>query len=196
MPDVYHLIVAILFTDIVLLVFNILPIYPLDGGQILRSLLWFPLGRARSLLVASFLGFFGVAGLIALALWTQSIWTGLIAAYAGMNCWSGFKTARALRNLEKIPAPPGLCLPQLPNRASPRTCLAVQQVQLRRSTPSRPAASARNVPPALKRPPASIAATRLPSTNGRLATSPASASSTAKSRPADAVRSNVDAVSS
>ena len=111
MPNVYHLIVAVLITDIVLLVFNILPIYPLDGGQILRSLLWFPLGRARSLLVASFLGFFGVAGLIALALVTRSIWTGLIAAYAGMNCWNGFKTARALRKLERIPRRQGFACP-------------------------------------------------------------------------------------
>ncbi|MGA8740893.1 MAG: site-2 protease family protein [Terracidiphilus sp.] len=111
MPNAYHLIVAVLITDIVLLVFNILPIYPLDGGQILRSLLWFPLGRARSLLVASFLGFFGVAGLIALALVTRSIWTGLIAAYAGMNCWSGFKTARALRKLEQIPRRQGFACP-------------------------------------------------------------------------------------
>ena len=71
MPNAYHLIVAVLITDIVLLVFNILPIYPLDGGQILRSLLWFPFGRARSLLVASFFGFFGVAGLIVLALVTR-----------------------------------------------------------------------------------------------------------------------------
>ena len=111
MPDVYRLILAILFTDIVLLVFNILPIYPLDGGQILRSLLWYPLGRARSLLVASFLGFFGVAGLLALALWEQSIWPGLIAAYAGMNCWNGFKTARALRSLETIPRRQGFACP-------------------------------------------------------------------------------------
>src|SRR3954467_1430643 len=61
MPNEYRLLGAILTTDIVLLVFNILPIYPLDGGQILRSLLWYPLGRARSLMIASVLGFVGVA---------------------------------------------------------------------------------------------------------------------------------------
>ena len=111
MPDEYRLVGAILTTNIVLLLFNILPIYPLDGGQILRSLLWFPLGRARSLMVASVLGFFGVAGLLLLAVWMQSLWTGLIAAYAGMNCWSGFKTARALRSLEKLPRRQGFACP-------------------------------------------------------------------------------------
>jgi len=111
MPNEYRLLGAILTTDIVLLVFNILPIYPLDGGQILRSLLWFPLGRARSLMIASVLGFVGVAGFIALALWTQSVWTGLIAAYAAMNCWSGFKQAQALRKLESIPRREGFACP-------------------------------------------------------------------------------------
>jgi hypothetical protein len=53
MPDVYQLLRAVLWIDVSLLVFNMLPIYPLDGGQILRSLLWFVLGRARNLMVAT-----------------------------------------------------------------------------------------------------------------------------------------------
>ena len=37
LPDAYQLLRAILWIDTSLLIFNILPIYPLDGGQILRS---------------------------------------------------------------------------------------------------------------------------------------------------------------
>ena len=51
--DQYEFVFGLLAIDIVLLVFNMLPFYPLDGGQIFRSLLWFVLGRARSLLVAA-----------------------------------------------------------------------------------------------------------------------------------------------
>jgi hypothetical protein len=47
-PDLRTLIHAIFYIDVGLLIFNILPIYPLDGGQILRALLWFLVGRARS----------------------------------------------------------------------------------------------------------------------------------------------------
>ncbi len=103
MPDLYHLMREILWIDVGLLAFNILPIYPLDGGQILRSLLWFVLGRARSLMVATILGFVGIIGFIGLAFWSKSSWLGIIAVYLLMNCWSGLQHARALLKFAKLP---------------------------------------------------------------------------------------------
>jgi Zn-dependent protease len=41
----------------VLLFFNLLPVYPLDGGQILRGLLWLRVGPIRSVKTASIIGF-------------------------------------------------------------------------------------------------------------------------------------------
>ncbi len=48
MPNVYRISKdASGYINIVLLIFNLLPVYPLDGGQIFRSLLWLDLaGRA------------------------------------------------------------------------------------------------------------------------------------------------------
>ncbi|MFZ0478489.1 MAG: M50 family metallopeptidase [Terriglobales bacterium] len=110
-PDLLQLLSAVYKINFYLLAFNILPIYPLDGGQILRSLLWFVLGRARSLLVATILGFVGVAAFIGLAFWTQSLWTGAIAVFMLMNCWSGLQHARALLRLDKLPRRAGFACP-------------------------------------------------------------------------------------
>ncbi|MFZ0732291.1 MAG: M50 family metallopeptidase [Candidatus Sulfotelmatobacter sp.] len=103
MPDVYRLTFAMLAIDIGLFVFNILPIYPLDGGQILRSLLWFVLGRARSLMVATVLGLVGVVGFFAIALYTRDIWLGAIAVFMLMNCWGGLRHAQSLLKMAKLP---------------------------------------------------------------------------------------------
>jgi hypothetical protein len=103
MPDAYLLLRAIMWINASLLAFNILPIYPLDGGQILRSLLWFMLGRARSLMVATTLGLVGIVAFFALALWMQSIWFGTMAAFMLLNCWGGLKHARELLRIARLP---------------------------------------------------------------------------------------------
>src|SRR5580704_1386727 len=110
-PDLLRLLRSIFYINAGLLIFNILPIYPLDGGQILRSLLWFVLGRARSLMVATILGLVGVAGFIVLALWRQDLWLGVIALFMLMNCWGGLQHARALLRLSKLPRRDGFACP-------------------------------------------------------------------------------------
>src|SRR5712691_11153512 len=111
-PNIHALLRAIWYINLGLLTFNLLPIYPLDGGQILRALLWFVLGRARSLMVVTILGWIGVAAFICLALWRQDLWLGAIAVFMLLNCWGGLQHARALLRFAKLPRRDGLACPR------------------------------------------------------------------------------------
>lgn len=110
-PNEFQFALALLRIDAGLLIFNMLPIYPLDGGQILRSLLWYVLGRARSLLVATILGFVGVVAFVGWAFLAQSLWLGAIAVFMLLNCWGGLQHARGLLRLSKIPRREGFACP-------------------------------------------------------------------------------------
>jgi Zn-dependent protease len=110
-PNAHAWLRAVWYINVGLFIFNMLPIYPLDGGQILRSLLWFVLGRARSLMAATIIGFVGVAGLIALAIWAGSAWFGILSFFILMNCWSGLRQAQALARIAKLPRHEGFSCP-------------------------------------------------------------------------------------
>ncbi len=111
MPNAYTFIKTVFIINGVLLVFNLLPVYPLDGGQILQSLLWFVFGRARSLMITTVIGFVGVAGLIALAILGHDVWFGILCVFILLNCWRGLMQARVLAKVAKLPRRSGFACP-------------------------------------------------------------------------------------
>lgn len=95
--DAHRAVVDLWLLNILLLLFNLLPFYPLDGGQIVRALLWFKLGPVRSLMIA---GALGIGGAVCLAIWAVvrgSIWTGLLAFFLFSQASAAIARAKAMR---------------------------------------------------------------------------------------------------
>jgi Zn-dependent protease len=111
LPDAHAFLVTLASINLILLVFNILPVYPLDGGQILRSVLWFWMGRARSLTAAAIIGLIGVGGLILYSLATRSVWLGAISVFILLYCWKGLRSAQALSKISGAPRREGFACP-------------------------------------------------------------------------------------
>lgn len=132
-PDFTRMVIMLWVINQWLLIFNLLPIYPLDGGQILRSLLWFRLGAARSLLIATSLGLAGIAGYTGYRLWQQPanwMWPVMMALFIGSQCLAGLRLARARLALERLPRHQGVACPscrQAPPGGPLWPCLACGQ---------------------------------------------------------------------
>lgn len=95
--------VDIAYINGVLLFFNMLPFYPLDGGQILRSLLWFVFGRGLSLIIASIIGIIGAVALGLFAMYIGGIYLGLMVLFLGMRSLNGFREGRILYQIDHLP---------------------------------------------------------------------------------------------
>ncbi|QDU34081.1 Putative zinc metalloprotease Rip3 [Poriferisphaera corsica] len=86
--------------NLVLLIFNMLPIYPLDGGQILQAILWFFIGRSRSLQITSAIGLVcAIVGGI-LALMSGRTWLFIIAIFVGWQAYNGYRVSQIMAQQE------------------------------------------------------------------------------------------------
>jgi Zn-dependent protease len=95
--DAYLVLLWLWRINLMLLLFNLLPIYPLDGGQIVRALLWFPLGQIRSLFIATGIGFIGGGVLLLWAFSQQSIWIGIMAFFLLSQAAVGWRQAQYMK---------------------------------------------------------------------------------------------------
>jgi Zn-dependent protease len=86
-----------------LLVFNLLPLYPLDGGQIVQSLLWFVVGRAWSLRIAGGLGLLGGGAIMVLALTAGEWWVAVLTFFIASQSLAALRLAKVVSRTENAP---------------------------------------------------------------------------------------------
>jgi Zn-dependent protease len=84
--DPIHYAYYIYWVSYMLLIFNVLPVWPLDGGQMLQSLLWWKLGYYRATIIACSVGLVGSVLMVMVAIPTRSLLLGLIAVSCFINC--------------------------------------------------------------------------------------------------------------
>lgn len=100
--DLHEFAFAVAFVNVALLIFNLLPIYPLDGGQILQSFLWFFMAYESALRIAATVGMIASAVALGFALYSQDIFLIAICVFAAFRCWHGLGQARAIREQKQM----------------------------------------------------------------------------------------------
>lgn len=78
-----------------LFLFNMLPVFPMDGGQLLRAALWPSLGLHRATLISAQLGIVGAIGFAAWGLQRGQQIMVVIAIWGGLTAYQHYQAARA-----------------------------------------------------------------------------------------------------
>jgi Zn-dependent protease len=110
-PDFHHFLFAVAVINGLLLLFNLVPIYPLDGGQIVQSLLWFVLGRPMSLRVVSVMGLIVGPSLLVVFVAIGQYWLAIMSGFVVLQSLNGLRAARILALREQAPRHQGLVCP-------------------------------------------------------------------------------------
>lgn len=93
----------LLFANVVLVLFNMIPAFPMDGGRVLRALLSIPLGRVRATAIATSIGQFLAIGFILVGVFFNFflVIIGLII-FLGARAESGFEIVKSVLQNYKV----------------------------------------------------------------------------------------------
>lgn len=83
-----------------LFLFNLLPVFPMDGGRLLQELLWFKLGYYRSMLIACVVGMVGASLMFMWGLMHAGSWYGLVLMFLAASCFLYCYQTRAMMKAE------------------------------------------------------------------------------------------------
>ena len=87
MPTWMFLLPLMMVINITMVLFNMIPAFPMDGGRVFRSLLAMSIGRVKATRIASYLGQFLAAGFVVYGLYSQQYMLAFIGFFV-------FNTAR------------------------------------------------------------------------------------------------------
>lgn len=80
-PLIHYFIPLLIIVNIILVLFNMIPAFPMDGGRVLRSLLSMKIGKLKATQIASYLGRLLAVGIFIYAIWKGNIFTSFIGIF-------------------------------------------------------------------------------------------------------------------
>lgn len=98
-----HFLAALVVTNLYLVVFNLVPALPMDGGRVLRALLAMAMSRARATAVAAAIGQVTAVGFVLLGLVTGHVFLMLIGVFVFLGAGSEAQMERFRSSLQGLP---------------------------------------------------------------------------------------------
>lgn len=98
-PTLLSYLLSLVMVNSALILFNMIPAFPMDGGRVLRSVLAMGIEYRRATRIASYIGVCCAMGMLSLAMYHEAPIPGFIAVFI---CYAGLAEARQVSVVEPV----------------------------------------------------------------------------------------------